>query len=83
MKTIFKLCVAVLFLPGIATVCPAQVTLTISPGSPTVIAGGPVTFFADISSSGYCSGDYAGQWQHDGTNLLNIITTVAGDGTSG
>ena len=47
------------------------------------MAGSNALFSATISSNGFCSGNFTGLWQHDGTNILNIITTIAGNGTSG
>lgn len=82
MKTKLHVYIAVLLLSA-ASIGQAQVTVTIDPSNATVIAGTTITLYADISSNGYCSGNYAGEWQHNGTNILSIITAVAGNGTMG
>jgi len=46
--------------------------------TPTNISGGTAVYAISVSAAGSCSGPFTYQWQHDGTNIGNIITTVAG-----
>jgi len=57
----------------------ANLTITVQPQSQTVPASASVTFSVSVTGAG----PYSYQWQLDGTNLPNLITTVAGDGTAG
>ena len=60
---------------------PAQTapTITTQPANQTNLAGANVTFSVAVSGTG----PFTYQWQFNGTNLrTNIITTVAGNGTT-
>jgi len=60
---------------------PAQTppTITTQPASQTNLVGANVTFGVAVSGTG----PFTYQWQFNGTNLPNIITTVAGGGSGG
>ena len=53
--------------------------ITTQPSSQTNLAGGNAAF--TVSASG--AGPFTYQWRFDGTNLPNLITTVAGGGSGG
>jgi sugar lactone lactonase YvrE len=53
--------------------------ITTQPASQTDLAGSNASFSVAVSGAG----PFTYQWQFDGTNLPNLITTVAGDGIEG
>ena len=73
---------AVVVLMCCALTLPAQTppTITTQPASQTNLPGTDVTFIVAVSGTG----PFTYQWQFNGANIPNnIITTVAGNGTSG
>jgi len=65
---------------GLLALCaPAQPVITTPPVSQTVVAGSNALFNVQVAGVG----PFTYQWQFNGTNLPNnLITTVAGNGTS-
>jgi sugar lactone lactonase YvrE len=58
----------------------AQPTITVPPTSQTGLAGSNVTFSVTVTGTG----PFTYQWQFNGTNLPNnVITTIAGSGSTG
>ncbi len=55
------------------------ISITIQPSSLSCLPGATAAF--NVSATG--SGPFTYQWQFNGTNLPNIISTVAGNGTAG
>jgi hypothetical protein len=65
---------------GLAAHAPAQTppTITAEPSNLAALVGGTATFNVAVSGTG----PFSYQWQFNGTNLPNFITTVAGNGTT-
>jgi len=82
MKTIILLLATVnLCAPNLGAQLPP--VITDGPTNQTAISGGNAVFGISADVSVPNGGSLAYQWQHEGANIGNIITTVAGNGTGG
>ena len=57
-------------------------TITTQPANQTVVAGSSATFSVIATATG-CDGPFTYQWLYNGADITSIITTMAGNGSSG
>jgi sugar lactone lactonase YvrE len=81
-KTLLTFAIVALLL-CLTSLSRGQPTLTIKTTNTAAVVGSTVYFYADSSSNGFCGGNFNYMFQHAGTNVLNIISLVAGNGTGG